>query len=168
MARKINVKGLKEILSFFFELSKLIVAIGIVIPFILFSLPLTDYKTDNYKYNEEKCEIYSTKNELYLIYVPNQKSVVDSTGKVDVDNVNVTKFLLYTNSESNVYRQATVKIRQTKGHKVRVEEKRPSNWFRTAEYATKINVYLPKKLYNQAIKDLEKRQNKNIKEAITG
>ena len=87
---------------------------------------------------------------------------------MDVDNVNVTKFLLYTNSEANVYRRATVNIRQTKGHKVRVEEKRPSNWFRTAEYATKINVNLPKKLYNRAIKELEKRQNKNIKEAITG
>ena len=49
-----------------------------------------------------------------------------------------------------------------------MEEKRPSNWFRTAEYATKINVNLPKKLYNRAIKELEKRQNKNIKEAITG
>lgn len=168
MARKINVRGLKEILSFFFELFKLIVVIGIAIPFILFFWPLTDYKTDNYKYNEEKCEIYSTKNELYLIYIPNQKSVIDSTGKVDVDNVNVTKFLLYTNSEANVYRRATVNIRQTKGHKVHVEEKRPSNWFRTAEYATKINVNLPKKLYNQAIKELEKRQNKNIKEAITG
>ena len=120
MARKINVRGLKEILSFFFELFKLIVVIGIAIPFILFFWPLTDYKTDNYKYNEEKCEIYSTKNELYLIYIPNQKSVIDSTGKVDVDNVNVTKFLLYTNSEANVYRRATVNIRQTKGHKVRV------------------------------------------------
>lgn len=34
--------------------------------------------------------------------------------------------------------------------------------------ARKINVNLPKKLYNQAIKELEKRQNKNITEATTG
>lgn len=173
MARKINVSGLMEILSLLFSILKVVFCVVItVFALEMFFPTILPYKTDNYSYSAEKCEIYSTKNEVYLVYTPNQERVVDSKGKVDVDNVNATKFLLYANSDSNldrVYQSMTVKIHQISSHNVRVKLQCHSGIFVTeVAYDCKETVHLPEKLYKQAIKDLEKRQDEKLKEAITG
>lgn len=94
-----------EILSLLFSILKVVFCVVItVFALEMFFPTILPYKTDNYSCSAEKCEIYSTKNEVYLVYTPNQERVVDSKGKVDVDNVNATKFLLYANSDSNLDR----------------------------------------------------------------
>lgn len=173
MARKINVKDLMEILRLLFIILKIIFCIVITIFALeMFYPTILPYKTDNYSYSEGKCEIYSTKNELYLVYTPNQETVVDSKGKVDVDNVNVTKFLLYANSDSNldrVYQSMTVKIHQISSRNIRVKLQRHSGIFVTEDaYDCKLTVRLPEKLYKQAVKDLEKRQDEKLRKEITG
>lgn len=173
MARKINVSVLKEILILLFNILKILFCIVmIVFAFENLAPTILPYKTDIYSYSAEKCEIYSTKNEVYLVYTPNQETVVDSTGKVDVDNVNVTKFLLYANADSSldlVYQSMTVKIHQISSRNVQVKLQRHSGFFVTEDaYDCKATVRLPEKLYKQAIKDLEKRQDEKIKKAITG
>ena len=173
MARKINVRGLMEILSLLFSILKILFCIVMIIfVFENFFPSILPYKTDIYSYSAEKCEIYSTKNEVYLVYTPNQETVVDSTGKVDVDNVNVTKFLLYANADSSldlVYQSMTVKIHQISSRNVQVKLQSHSGFFVTeSAYDCKVTVRLPEKLYKQTIKDLEKRQDEKLKKAITG
>lgn len=173
MGRKINVSGLMEILSLLFSILKVVFCIVItVFALEMFFPTILPYKTDNYSYSAEKCEIYSTKNEVYLVYTPNQESVVDSTGKVDIDNVAVTKFLLYANADSSLdilYQSMTVKIHQISSRNVRVKLQCHSGFFVTEDaYDCKLTVRLPEKLYKQAIKDLEKRQNEKLRKAITG
>ena len=173
MARKINVRDLMEILKLLFSILKIIFCIVITIFALEMFFPtILPYKMDNYSYSAGKCEIYSTKNEVYLVYTPNQETVVDSKGKVDVDNVNVTKFLLYANSDSNldrVYQSMTVKIHQISSRNVQVKLQCHSGFFVTkVAYDCKATVRLPEKLYKQAIKDLEKRQDEKLKKAIIG